>query len=136
MTVFTNGNVSVPGNFTNTGSLVASGGLTVSGTAKVGNNQIAGGVESLRIIRGEIAGAGGTIDFGSGFSVTKNSTGDFTINYSSGFAGTPAFTATSFGSLVIPELFISTSTSCQIQFFNPAGTKVDPAGFDFIAVGP
>jgi len=135
MTIHTNGNVTIPGNVTNSGSAIFNGSATFNGSTKVGANPVTVGAESLRILRGEVAGTG-AIDFGSGFTVTKNGTGDLTLNFSSSFSSTPAVTVTIYGNLVIPTLFIVNASSAQIKFYNPSGTATDPNGFDFIAIGP
>ena len=141
MTIHTNGNVTIPGNVTNSGSAIFNGSanfnssVTFNGSTKVGGNPVTVAVESLRIVRGEVAG-NGVIDFGSGFTVTKNGTGDFTLNFSSSFSSTPAVTVTIYGNLVIPTLFITNGSSAQIKFYNPSGTATDPNGFNFIAIGP
>jgi hypothetical protein len=129
LTIFPNGNLLVPGSVTNSGN------LTVGGGVRIGANSATVGAESLRILRGEIAGVG-TVDFGSGFTVSHGSTGDYVINFSSGFGGTPAVTLTPYGSIVIGTLYIIGSTSAEVKFYNPSGTATDPAGFDFIIIGP
>ncbi len=129
MTVYTDGNILMPGNVTNAGLVVANGGV------RIGGNPAAVGVESLRTLRGQIAG-GGSVDFGSGFTANHNGPGDYTITFSTSFGGTPAVTLTPYGSLVIGTLYITSASSVEVRFSTPTGTAADPIGFDFIAVGP
>lgn len=135
MTIYTNGNVTIPGNVTNSGSVIVNGSATFNGATKVGVNPVTVGNETLRIVRGEITGSG-TVDFGTGFTVAHNSTGDYVISYTTSFNNYPAFTATSYGSILIPTIFINAAGSVEVKFYNTSGSAADPAGFDFIAIGP
>jgi hypothetical protein len=113
--------------------------LDVRGNIALGSTgqyQAAGGVETLRILRGHVAG-NGTISAGTGFTVTRNSTGNYTINFSTAFSGEPAVTATArtSGSVVATSPTANTA-SCQIDTLSSgSGTAVDQ-DFFFIVVGP
>ncbi len=73
--------------------LTLSGGVPTWATLGGGSGGIASDESGLKIIRGTV-NANGTIASGSGFTVTKNGTGDYTINFSSAFSGTPTAVVT------------------------------------------
>ncbi len=58
-----------------------------------GNLFASGGQENLRIVRGTVQN-NGTIFNGAGFTVTKNGTGSYTLNFTTAFADVPAVTIT------------------------------------------
>ncbi len=116
--------------------------LDVRGNIKLGTSGqffAPAGEENLRMIRGTVA-ANGSILAGTGFSVVRNAAGDYTINFATGFASLPAFTAT--GERTASALFVMTdgvtSTSARLVFFSKydnADINYDCA-FHFIALGP
>lgn len=101
----------------------------------VGQYQVPGGDERLRIIRGVVTG-GGAIIVGSGFSVTHGAagSGQYTITFNSPFTGAPAVTATAEGDGRI----ISTAgaTGSWVGFQTRTTSTFTDAAFHFIAIGP
>lgn len=71
--------------------------------------------------------ADGTIAQGTGFTVTKNGTGDYTVNFDAAFAASPYFDAIPVlaAGAVVPEVRSSSTGSVRVQFLTLAG-----AGFD------
>ncbi len=127
-----NGNVGVGANFpTNK--------LTVNGTVGLvnpNNQDIAmGSPERLRVIRGVFFPTG-QIAAGSGFTVTSNSFGAFTVNFSPAFSGYPAVTANAVSGA--PNM-VSVSTLgvniAQLSIFDNTGAHVQPTAICFTAVG-
>lgn len=96
------------------------------------------GPETLRILRGTV-NTSGSILAGSGFTVTRNGAGDFTITYSTAFSGQPSVVATAavVSPAAITAIILSSAltTSARIGLVNAAGTAQD-AAFEFIAIGP
>lgn len=97
-----------------------------------------GSTENLRIIRGKVSAAG-SISFGTGFTVLRNSTGvytlTFTTHYPSGEWPVVTASAESNGS-VARFAMVNTPThiSAIIRIVNGSGSVAD-ADFYFIAVG-
>lgn len=95
--------------------------------------------ENLRIIRGKVSAAGG-VSFGSGFSVTRNSTGVYTITYSTPFPSGqwPIITASAESNGTVARFAMinaPTHIAAVIRTVNGSGTAVDD-DFYFIVVGP
>jgi hypothetical protein len=122
--------------------------LDVDGIAKVQGKQVTVGEENLRIIRGTVLYDGG-IHAGSGFTVAKQATGIYHINFSTAFSARPSVTATwkypdtgdDFGSTGTSSNVYTTcviavdTTHCRIKSQGTSGNAAD-RGFEFIAVGP
>lgn len=97
----------------------------------------------LRVIRGRInSAAPGTILQGAGFTITRNGTGDVTVNYNTPFNGVPAVTsqieATAGGANVAQiqgGANAPTASKVRFQLVNQVGPVVEDAVFNFIAVG-
>ena len=121
------GNVTVTGNITNTG------------TIRIGGNPATVGTENLRIIRGLVEYSGGVLyTTGAGFTAVRNSTGSYTINFSPGFTDSePTMTITPWavGSIIIPVISYTLSTTAPVNFYNTSGALTDPTAFNFIVVG-
>lgn len=96
------------------------------------------GAEDLRIIRGRVFGDG-TVDAGTGFTVTHTAEGEYRIDYTIPFAGDPAVTATinSAGfSACFVELRNNNTHLCSPHVIRRSdGNHVD-GHFNFIAIGP
>jgi hypothetical protein len=95
------------------------------------------GEENLRIVRGVVSGAGGTI-VGSGFSVTHTvpGSGQYTVTFNTSFAGAPAVTATAdLGGRIISTVGV-VSSSANFQTRDTVSGAATDAAFHFIAVGP
>jgi hypothetical protein len=91
--------------------------------------------ETLRIIRGVVA-ANGAILYGTGFSVTHPTNGQYTVTFTTAFTDFPSVTATAQSGLMITATVTSVSaSSVPVRTFNSAGTAVDNQ-FHFIAIGP
>lgn len=116
--------------------------LEVRGNVRLGSTGeyfATAGPENLRIIRGKVSAAG-SIQFGSGFTVTHSATGVYNINFSPAYPSGqfPIITASaeysSSGARIATVNFPSHITG-PIRIVNGSGTAVD-ADFYFIAVGP
>lgn len=94
----------------------------------------------LRIIRGQIDSTAPTINYGSGFTIVKNSTGDVTITFTTPFSAAPAFVVGPYTEGVSwrfaeMNLSLPTTSTARVGLKAEAGGAVD-GHFDFIAVGP
>lgn len=97
----------------------------------------------LKIVRGIVNTAGsGSIVAGSGFSITRNNTGDLTVTFTTPFSGVPAVTfgAQGDGAALGPivsrdDATVRTAGSFRVEIVKVATGFVDGI-FDFIACGP
>lgn len=106
-----------------TGNVAAAGGFTQPGT----------GGETLRIVRGYV-NPDGTIRHGSGFTVSKQSPGIYSITFVTPFASPPTVVASPFLQSHAQVGFPSNGTVIiYIQNLNDTNADGD---FNFIAVGP
>lgn len=111
-----------------TGNIAAGGGFTQPGT----------GGETLKIIRGNVNSVG-TILSGTGFTIQRNSTGNYTITFSTAFSGIPTVVAVS---NLVPYYSASvdnqSTSQAQIHFRDTEPNPSVPvnSAFTFIAVGP
>jgi len=107
-------------------------------TGNEGTRYPPSGMEDLRIVRGRVLGDG-TIDGGSGFTVTRLAEGEYRIDYTIPFADDPAVTATinSAGfSACFVELRTNNTHLCAPEVIRRSdGNHVD-GHFNFIAIGP
>jgi hypothetical protein len=91
------------------------------------------------MIRGVVA-ANGSIIIGSGFTVSKDSIGSYTITFNTPFSGSPSVTATvadSFASFPVTAGVFNTHANLEIVFPNSRTTgQLSDKPFHFIAVGP
>ena len=97
-----------------------------------------GGGEALKIVRGGVL-ATGTIDNGSGFTVSHPSTGVYNIFFSPAFAGVNHTSATvtpvaTSGTLIAMLGSLSGPSSISVRIVNGSGTATDGA-FNFIVTG-
>ena len=95
------------------------------------------GGETLKTIRGMFAGPTGAIFKGSGFTVTRNSTGSYTVIFQTFFADYPSLsvqTIDNLGMFVTVQVF--GNASFTFSTLQPNGTPIDPFVVSFIAVGP
>lgn len=128
-------------NFTSTASnqfnVRASGGVrletTGAGTSLDGK-QVPVGEEQLRIVRGGVSSAGSPTK-GAGFTSVRNSTGLYTVTFSTPFNGVPSITFAPDWYRVYASTENITSNSFQAHFLNQNIGWEDTA-FDFIAIGP
>jgi hypothetical protein len=108
--------------------------------ANSGYPQSGTGGETLRIIRGNVSSTG-SIDDGAGFTITKGSTGFYTINFTAAFGGVPAVSITARGGgdqsgTIAPNTSGNTlsATACPVRLRSAAtATDID---FSFLAIGP
>lgn len=139
------GNVAVGGNLTASGSVgigtaAPSELLDVRGNVKMGNLGqwfAAGGDENLRIIRGSITDAG-TIDAGSGFTVSKPNSGIYVISFTTPFSGVPTPVVSKSLAVGGPGTIAThsaTATSFIVETRNDSQAFND-APFYFIVAGP
>lgn len=126
-----------------TNRLVIDGAGTVSipGTVKIGGSYNVPGAEegNLRIIRGTVSSAGAVL-YGSGFTVSRSSTGtgQYTVNFSLSFSSTPTVTVS--GCNDAQADVRSTVYNVRLAGFSVgnvvSGAWSDASGFSFIVIGP
>jgi hypothetical protein len=95
------------------------------------------GGEALKTLRGNVA-ANGTINQGTGFTITKTGTGEYQLDMLTAFGSIPTVVVTaadSNGTNVASFALPANSATTEISFRNTANAFVDTA-FSFIAVGP
>ncbi|MEX1116421.1 MAG: hypothetical protein WEB53_14315 [Akkermansiaceae bacterium] len=106
-------------------------------------------LESLRIIRGVVAGTG-AITSGAGFTVTRTAVGTYTLDFTTNFTGTPTLVVPSPASglptksfLAVCSLVSSDSTSASrvivktyFMLGYPSADTLADFGFCFTAIGP
>lgn len=106
-------------------------------TSTLGYTQPGTGGERIKILRGCVTGATAAITQGTGFSVVRNSVGNYTITFTSTFATPPsvvgALTSAATGFIVTNG--VPAFNNCVILTANAAGAATD-INFSFIAVGP
>lgn len=110
------------------GAIAANGGVTQPGS----------GGETIKILRGSIDDAG-LINAGSGFSVSRTSTGLYAITFSTAFSAQPTVVATinstgGAGTAVSTDV-AATTTAASIRTKNSSNSLVNNY-FDFIIIGP
>lgn len=123
------------------GTAVPASKLEVRGDIRlgpVGEYFTPAGSENLRIIRGKVSSAG-SISFGTGFTVVRNSTGVYTITFSTFFPSGqwPVVTASAESNGSVARFaMVNTPThiSAIVRIVNGSGTAAD-ADFYFIAMG-
>jgi hypothetical protein len=123
------------GNPVGIGAVDPSVALNVNGLVKAnGYLQPGSGGENLRILRGRIA-ADGSISHGSGFTVSKSSTGIYTVIPDQMFSGIPTVTATVFNAAG-GRVSLSANAANQFEFttWSAQGATAD-RDIEFIAVG-
>jgi len=90
--------------------------------------------ENVRIIRGRI-NSNGSILFGTGFTVTHPTTGQYTVTFSPSYSDTPALTVTADSAAAVIATYTSVGpTSAGIRIWNTAGTGIDNV-YSFVAIG-
>ena len=93
------------------------------------------GVENLRVIRGTI-NADGTIARGTGFTVTKGTTGYYTINFSTAFKTVPDVVATTVGLGWVASRDTLAVGRARVMLMDVPSLAMINAEFSFIAIGP
>ncbi|HTL13063.1 MAG TPA: hypothetical protein VL588_11270 [Bdellovibrionota bacterium] len=95
---------------------------------------------SLAIVRGQYTTTTPTIDFGEGFTIAKNGTGDVTVTFSNAFSDEPICVATA-GPGAISDRLVqlngfpgATGSAVRIKVYNLSGTPQE-AAVNFIAIG-
>ena len=112
--------------------------LDVRGNVKLGTNGqyfATGGAENLRIVRG-IVEPSGAIYNGTGFTITHNSTGNYTITFSPAFADTPSLTITAYtaGSPVTANCTGGTPSGYSTVLTWVGAAQAD-SWWNFVAIG-
>ncbi|WP_017718387.1 hypothetical protein [Kamptonema formosum] len=119
--------------------------LEVAGNLKVNGYYAAVGSEVLRIIRGAVRPSGG-IDSGSGFTVSKVSTGVYDINFTASFSAKPTvvvtqhypdaddFTSTGADTRDNAVVIAVSTSKCRLKCGDGNGGAADRR-FEFIAIG-
>jgi hypothetical protein len=123
------------------------GSLSVSGNVSIANNlYVPGGVETLRMVRGAINGAGVTVA-GEGFSVRRIDTGLYEIGFTTAFSSVPAASATQIFPEISPNPGNTNATGstaggdfANIAYLSPDRMRVktwpNDRAFSFIVIGP
>lgn len=96
------------------------------------------GILANRVVAGRVS-AGGAVLSGTGFTSTKNSTGKYTVTFTSAFSNEPFVMATcagvNNGDMRMVSVSTASTTSVQVWMQNSSGTFSD-AAFVFCAVLP
>jgi hypothetical protein len=125
-------NVAAPaaGVIQNSGNIEAGGYVY----APNGFKQPGTGGETLKMIRGIVDSAGAVIE-GSGFTSVRNSTGNFTITFSTAFSDIPSFFVTSLGN--VNTVRIITASSTQVNYtLTGSGGVLENNDHHVLCVGP
>jgi len=119
------GQIESSGDIDSGGHVFAADGFAMPGT----------GGETLKIIRGVVDSAGAVTE-GSGFTAVRNSTGDFTITFSTAFSDVPSFQATPVGSN--RSITIVSASTTQVNYQIRANNDNALANNDhhILAIGP
>ncbi|HEX2838486.1 MAG TPA: hypothetical protein VHN77_10195 [Phycisphaerales bacterium] len=102
-----------------------------------GQYRAAAGTENLRIVRGSVTAAG-TANFGSGFTVTRPSTGVYIITFTQPFTGVPSISVTPELADVVKLAMTNgvTSSTARIEVSLRSDGSFSNCEFGFIAIGP
>lgn len=95
--------------------------------------QLQGMLGGRRFVDGTV-GSTGTVVTGDGWSVVRNSVGDYTITFLTPFAQSPHFQTTPVGSTVIVRIESRTASAVNVRSLSLANVLTD-ATFDFLATG-
>ncbi|MCT4638120.1 MAG: hypothetical protein N4A72_10460 [Bacteroidales bacterium] len=90
-----------------------------------------------RMIKGEIR-ANGTVVSGSGFTVNKNGSNDYTISFNEAFAERPIIVSnivSATPSYFTTEVKSISTSACRIKVIDPVNGSVMTGGFTFIVMG-
>jgi hypothetical protein len=121
------------------GKIQTSGDIEAGGLVSAANGfkQPGTGGETLKMIRGIVDSAGAVIE-GSGFTAVRNSTGNFTITFSTAFSDIPSFTGTPVAATGNRSITILSATTTQINYENRANNDNALANNDhhIIVIGP
>jgi hypothetical protein len=131
MRVTSGGNVGI-------GTTAPTARLEVRGDIRLGSlgqYRATSGEENLRIIRGVVDGAGNII-VGSGYQVTKNGTGLYTISFNTAFSGPPTIMAAAEQDTQVRTINTAGVTNSTANLRTYFGTGLTDVAFHFIAIGP
>jgi hypothetical protein len=117
---------------------IADGAITAAKLASDADETIRSTVEDLKVIRGTVNTAGsGTIVLGTGFTITRNGTGDVTVTFASPFAAAPSVALGTNSDQVRHSATPTTTTIRPVIRTLSGGAFVAADGiFNFIAAGP
>jgi hypothetical protein len=132
---FTNFDVASNGNTAIGGSLSVAGNITLN-TGGAPPLPVTSSQEQLRIYRGAINGADGSVlaGAGTGFASGRISIGRYQVVFG-GFTSEPTCVGTVRINARIVAVEATTTNSCTFQIYTTAGTQVD-SDFNFVAIGP
>lgn len=110
---------------------------TVGGLAIVtSNDALPAGANAFSVIRGYVA-IGATVNSGEGFGVSRPSTGNYTITFTTPFLDTPAVVFTTVVNIAGgAEITGLSNSSVSVAFLNhAAGSVATNTAFTFVAIG-
>lgn len=92
--------------------------------------------ENLTALRGSVDSAG-TIDAGSGFTISKMGTGDYRVNFSSPFSSAPSVVATVRNSVggSFRRIRVAAESTTSVRVLLDDGSSPVDEGFCFVALG-
>lgn len=113
---------------------IDSGGLV---SAVNGYKQPGTGGETIKLIRGIVSAAGAILE-GAGFTVARNSLGNYTVTFSTSYSDIPSFTVTGVHSLAVGSAIVSASSSQVNYTFRQMDSSFGLVDVDhhFITIGP
>jgi hypothetical protein len=131
------GAISAGGAISATGAISAGGAISATGAISAGGGytQPGTGADTLKVVRGIFSGTGATFS-GVGFTATRNSAGDYSVNFANIFSDFPAIQVTliAVNGLVLTFSSIGNG-SFHIITLTPGGVPADPSYVSFVAVG-
>lgn len=107
--------------------------------------QLQGALDGMRVVRGIVDATSGTpsISEGTGFTITDNGVGDYTINFTTAFSDVPAVTLTARRCASNQDAYARlhvttapTASAARVTTIRLDTRAVDDAEFHFIAIGP
>lgn len=110
----------------------------IADTTKLVRASGSGAETGLRVVRGKVRGSDGARLWGTGFTSSRASTGNYIINYDTDFSGDAVLVASFGGGFGVPYIDFSSSNHSQTVVLcrNDSDTANVDRDFFFIAFGP